>query len=55
MRIEKSLGSLRNIQQVNVDLEQKMVEINGDVKFEEVKKAISAAGYRAEEIINSTQ
>ena len=55
MRIEKSLRSLRNIQQAKVDLERKIVEVNGNVKIEEVKEAITAAGYHLEEIVNSTE
>jgi copper chaperone CopZ len=55
MRIEKFLESLKDIQQTKVDLERKIVEVNGNVKIDEVKKAITAAGYRAEEIVNSAQ
>jgi copper chaperone CopZ len=55
MRIEKSLGALENIQQVKVDLEQKIVEIIGNVKTDEVKEAIIAVGYHPEEIVSAEQ
>jgi copper chaperone CopZ len=53
MRIEKSLSSLKNIQKLKVDVDRKLVEINGSISLAEVKKAIAAAGYTPEEIVPS--
>lgn len=53
MRIEKSLSNLKNIQHLKVDLERKLVEVDGNVSLEEVKNAITATGYSPEVMVNA--
>jgi len=53
MRIEKSLSSLKNIQHLKLDLERKLVEVDGNVSLKEVKNAITAAGYSPEVMVNA--
>ena len=53
MRIEKSLSNLKNIQHLKVDLERKLVEVDGNVSLEEVKNTITATGYSPEVMVNA--
>lgn len=48
MRIEKSLSNLKNVQNLKVDVERKLVEIEGNFSIAEAKNAIVAAGYTPE-------
>ena len=51
MAIEGALRQLGNLEEVEIDLDQKIVEVVGDVEVPDVVDAIQGAGYTAEEIL----
>lgn len=51
MAVKKALGKLEGVKDVQVDLENKKVEVNGEnLKDEKLKEAIEDAGYDVVEI-----
>ncbi len=51
MAIEGAIRQLGNVEEVAVDLNEKIVEVVGDVQIPDVVDAIQGAGYTADEIL----
>jgi copper chaperone CopZ len=49
LSLESSLRTLPGVQEVRVNLEAKMIGVDGEATLEDIKKAIQAAGYTVEE------
>ncbi|GAB4378811.1 MAG: heavy-metal-associated domain-containing protein [Calditrichia bacterium] len=50
MTIENSIRRLTSVQRVDIDLNQKIVEVEGTVDREQVQTAIEQAGYTVEDL-----
>lgn len=47
-RIEEALGRVEGVTGVNIDLDRKLVEVEGTADTDALMKAIKGAGYTAE-------
>ncbi len=45
MRIEKAVSSLEDIDSVNINLDKKLVSVEGDAPEKNIRKAIQDSGY----------
>jgi len=50
MTIKKALSRIEGVREVKIDLEKKIVGIEGDVDEEKVREAISSSGYAVKSI-----
>lgn len=51
MKIENQLNEMSDINEINVQLDKKIVEVSGEFEINQVVDAIKLAGYTAEEIL----
>ena len=52
MTIQNSVNSVNDVQNVEVNLDNKLVEITGNFEVGDVVSAIQNSGYTAEQILN---
>lgn len=52
MTIQNSVNSVNDVQNVEVNLDNKLVEITGNFEVSDVVSAIQNSGYTAEQILN---
>ncbi|MFW5770007.1 MAG: heavy-metal-associated domain-containing protein [Spirochaetota bacterium] len=45
MRIEKAVSSLNHLESVNIDLDKKLVIVEGDAPEKDIRQAIEDSGY----------
>jgi len=45
MRIEKAISSLKDIESVNINLDEKLVTVKGDAPEKDILQAIHDSGY----------
>ncbi len=52
MSIDSSIRKLENIDNVEIDLESKKVEVSGNADTQDILSAIREAGYKVEQILS---